>query len=232
MQIPEQFQQKMVRSFGERGSAWLAHLPHIYERAVRKWSLTNCSLSPEIFYNLICFGDSPDFGPVVLKIGMPHRELFTEIQALRLYGGRHICACHDADPELGALLLERVVPGTDLTHVASHRERSLVGAGLMARLPVPLAEGHGFPAYSALLQEAFRWVRAENRAGVAMLALVETAEALFREVEEEGGPAVLLHGDLHHKNILRDRQGGWRAIDPKGIAGVAVMETARFIQNE
>ncbi|MFZ5828390.1 MAG: aminoglycoside phosphotransferase family protein, partial [Bacillota bacterium] len=42
----------------------------------------------------------------------------------------------------------------------------------------------------------------------------------------------LLHGDLHHKNILRDRQGGWRAIDPKGIAGVAVMETARFIQNE
>ncbi|WP_373298360.1 aminoglycoside phosphotransferase family protein [Paludibacterium paludis] len=29
----------------------------------------------------------------------------------------------------------------------------------------------------------------------------------------------LLHGDLHHDNVLFDSSHGWLAIDPKGVIG-------------
>ena len=34
-------------------------------------------------------------------------------------------------------------------------------------------------------------------------------------------PQMLLHGDLHHWNILSDADRGWMAIDPKGVIGAS-----------
>ena len=42
---------------------------------------------------------------------------------------------------------------------------------------------------------------------------------------------LLLHGDLHHDNILLGK-GGYYAIDPKGVVGSAVFDIPRFILNE
>ncbi len=41
----------------------------------------------------------------------------------------------------------------------------------------------------------------------------------------------LLHGDLHHENILWDDALGWLAIDPKGVIGPKPMECGRFLHN-
>ena len=51
---------------------------------------------------------------------------------------------------------------------------------------------------------------------------------------------VLLHGDLHHDNILQNgddearhsfSDGGWLVIDPKGVIGESAYEVAAFIRN-
>ena len=46
---------------------------------------------------------------------------------------------------------------------------------------------------------------------------------------------VLLHGDLHHQNVLRHGSGGaddvWRAIDPRGWWGDPAFDTAAFMVN-
>ena len=42
---------------------------------------------------------------------------------------------------------------------------------------------------------------------------------------------VMLHGDLHHENILLDEQRGWLAIDPKGVIGPRAYQPARFLNN-
>jgi streptomycin 6-kinase len=44
---------------------------------------------------------------------------------------------------------------------------------------------------------------------------------------ESIGPPVLLHGDLHHDNILQNNNE-WLAIDPKGIIGEPEFEIAAF----
>jgi streptomycin 6-kinase len=42
---------------------------------------------------------------------------------------------------------------------------------------------------------------------------------------------VILHGDLHHANILSSTRGGWVAIDPKGILGDPGYEVGSFMLN-
>lgn len=233
LQLPQPFREKIVRAFGETGSNWLRRLPELLERCAERWRLTDCRLSPALSYNLICFARSPAFGPVALKIGVPHPELSTEMKALALYKGRHICRCHDQDEAMGALLLERVMPGLDLDSLPGSRDRIMTAARLIARLPIPLADDHGLPSYADWVGRAFARARAEHPAFARLLGLVDTAEGLFSELEATTNrPRVLLHGDLHHKNILQDAAGEWKAIDPKGAVGLPILEAARFVLNE
>ena len=44
-------------------------------------------------------------------------------------------------------------------------------------------------------------------------------------------PSVALHGDMHHNNVLRDADGRWLAIDPKGLAGDAGYDFANILHN-
>lgn len=232
MHLPPAFTAQIERIFGDRGQAWLAQLPQILARCQERWNLTDPSPAGSLSYNLVCFAESPVYGSVVLKIGVPNPELLTEKKALSLFAGRPVCACHDADEALGALLLERIMPGADLTSIQSREERFSIAAGVIATLAAPVADGHGFPSYADWIGRAFTRVRQENRAGPDLLALVDMAEHLFHEMETDGRPRVLLHGDLHHKNILQGRDGLWKAIDPKGVTGPSFLEAGRFMINE
>jgi streptomycin 6-kinase len=66
--------------------------------------------------------------------------------------------------------------------------------------------------------------------------------AVARELLARPGPRVVLHGDVHHGNVLRfagapdDRRadgddGDWRAIDPKALVGAPGFDTANVLCN-
>jgi streptomycin 6-kinase len=61
--------------------------------------------------------------------------------------------------------------------------------------------------------------------------LVERAEQTFAALSASSGRSVLLHGDLHHANILFSSRSGWMAIDPKGIVGDPGYEVGSFMLN-
>ena len=61
--------------------------------------------------------------------------------------------------------------------------------------------------------------------------LVETAERLFAELLNSMQQPVLLHGDLHHWNILSAERQPWLAIDPKGIVGEPAYEVGAILRN-
>jgi streptomycin 6-kinase len=42
---------------------------------------------------------------------------------------------------------------------------------------------------------------------------------------------VVLHGDIHHGNVLHDAQRGWLAIDPKGHMGERGYDYANMLCN-
>lgn len=58
------------------------------------------------------------------------------------------------------------------------------------------------------------------------------AEQISHSLCETYPGELLLHGDLHHDNILLDQNNCYRIIDPKGIIGDVVFDIPRFILNE
>jgi streptomycin 6-kinase len=63
-------------------------------------------------------------------------------------------------------------------------------------------------------------------------ALVDRAEKTFLSLcATQSEPRLLLHGDLHHMNILKDDARGWLVIDPKGVVGELAYEPAAILHN-
>src|SRR5438128_12681264 len=64
-----------------------------------------------------------------------------------------------------------------------------------------------------------------------LLALLEEAETLYAELSASMAEPVLLHGDLHHDNILSATRQPWLAIDPKGLIGEPAYEVGAWLRN-
>lgn len=60
--------------------------------------------------------------------------------------------------------------------------------------------------------------------------LIAEANQISDELEDSKPSETLLHGDLHHGNILRG-ESGWVAIDPKGLLGDPSFEITGYIRN-
>jgi streptomycin 6-kinase len=61
--------------------------------------------------------------------------------------------------------------------------------------------------------------------------LVEDAQRTYAELSESQTGPRLLHGDLHHYNVLVDNRRGWLAIDPKGVLGEREYECGASLRN-
>lgn len=60
---------------------------------------------------------------------------------------------------------------------------------------------------------------------------IKQAHAIVDELQSTAQSHHLLHGDLHHDNILLDALGNGIAIDPKGVIGEAAYEVGAFMCN-
>lgn len=60
---------------------------------------------------------------------------------------------------------------------------------------------------------------------------LKKAQKIFLDLESTQKTKVILHGDLHHFNILHDKKYGWLAIDPKGYIGEPEFEIGAYLKN-
>jgi streptomycin 6-kinase len=228
MQIPDYFIRKAGRHFG---GDWISNLPKYLDRCQEKWHLTNMHPVGNLSINLVCYAQSDIYGDVVLKLEGPHSERYTEIIALQLFGGRHACQLLAVDREIAALLLERVSPGSHLRTLPDKRKQLEIGADLISNLPIPVDQTHRLPTYRQWINNATDTILPAYQPNPRLRSLMSITEGLFNEICPPGSPQYLLHGDLHHDNILQSNHAGWKIIDPQGVIGVPFMESARFIQN-
>jgi streptomycin 6-kinase len=229
---PEAFKKTIIGVHGEKGAEWLRALPALIQECIERFSIRLDEPFDGLSFNLVIPGRLADGTEAVLKLGVPCKELTTEICVLRLYQGSGAIRLFDADIERGILLLERAIPGDPIYQREGEESAAAIAATMMSRLwRDPPAEDL-FPSLADWYR-GFEKLRARfcGSTGPFPGAMVERAEHLSSELLASSQGEVVLHGDLHHFNILAAKREPWLVIDPKGVIGDRAFEPAIFLLN-
>jgi streptomycin 6-kinase len=229
--LPEEFTRTIAGTFGDRGVAWLADLPALVAACAERWGLT---VGPpfDLSYNYVAPATRADGSEVVLKVGTPSHESLTERAAMRIYGGRGAAQVLASDEALGAMLLERVRPGVTLAEMDDDERATAIAADVMRALWRPAPPEHAFPSaaeYTRGLEELHPHFGGGT--GPFPRHLADQAVRLRAELLASMGEPVVLHGDLHHFNILSAEREPWLMIDAKGVVGESTFEVGAFLHN-
>jgi streptomycin 6-kinase len=230
--LPEEFTQRIEGTFGRAGKMWIHDLPVLLKEISQRWSLKLLPPFDNLSYNYVVPVIRKDGAEAVLKLGVPNKELTNEIEALHLLRGRGTVKLFESDRELGALLLERLNPGRPVYELADDEAATSIAAQWMERVWEPAPEGHPFPTVSDW-GKGFQRLRNEFEGATGLFPeeLVIKAERVFQDLLGSMADSVLLHGDLHHWNILSAEREPWLAIDPKGVVGEPAYEVGAWLRN-
>lgn len=230
--LPLEFIRRIQDTFGDNGDAWLEKFPQTLIGYAQNWNLDILPHIEHLSYNFVAPVRREDRGEAILKLGVPNHEITSEIAALRIYDGRGAARLLEADANGGAMLLEYVRPGVPLLEVSDDDKATEVAALTMQKLWRPISNIPGLISIEDWSM-GFKRLRQHYQGGTGPFPkrLVEQAESLFPELIKSTEKTVLLHGDLHHWNILSARRQPWLAIDPKGILGDPAFEVAAWMKN-
>lgn len=240
-EVPERLRRHIEAVLGDDGRGWLATLPDAIAQACERWSLEPEEPFADLTYAWVAPVRRADGSPAVLKLGWPHEEAVTGVAALRIFDGRGAVRLLDADAERCWLLMERLSPGGSLAPLDDESATRIL-ARVMARLHREPPRRHALPTVERWWRDALDRGRGRVSASDSRLpsGLLRWCERALASLEADGRPRAVLHGDLHHRNVLsasgtrpaRSRDGEtWLAIDPKGVVGDPAFEPGAFLRN-
>jgi streptomycin 6-kinase len=235
LEPPERLVRTVSAWEGDPGRAWLATLPELVADHLRRWELRpERVLSPGGQISMIVLVRQADDTPATLKVGLVTDETRHEHAALTRWDGRGAVRLLRADPDAGALLLERLHSDVSLRSLPEPKAM-LEACATLQRLWVPPGEGHPFvpvAEHTARLAALLRERRERPYVPEEARALIDEALAVRDELcSAAPGEAVLLHGDYHHGNVLAADRVPWLAIDPKPVAGEPAYDLAWLVRD-
>jgi streptomycin 6-kinase len=194
---------------------------------IESWGLTPDGDPFETPSSWLCFVTRGN-EHAVLKAFKPDSDEAPSARYLTLHKGRGTVRVLDSDDR--AILLERIAPGTMLRTLpleGRDDDATHIVCDTIEKLQSAKADPAGWPGHDLQFSVV--------GTGYAIPPLSEDiaarAAAMFRDLEASQPARVLLHGDLHHDNILFDTTRGWLAIDPKGEVGELAYELAAPLRN-
>ncbi|MEV4640525.1 aminoglycoside phosphotransferase family protein [Actinoplanes sp. NPDC049548] len=230
---PSAFTRNVTGTWGSAGQAWLAELPDLIAAVAHEWDLTVDEPYP-LSFNWVAPVRRADGTAAVLKLGVPGAgHLSREAAALTFFGGDGAVRLLGRDDERGALLLERAEPGTTLRSLVRRddEQATAVLIALMRRLHRPAPADLPVGDLAARTADFAGHLRRYPGDDPFPRSLVEQAMALYADLCSSATERVVLHGDLHHENVLAAGREPWLVIDPHGVAGDPAAELGPVLYN-
>jgi streptomycin 6-kinase len=130
------------------------------------------------------------------------------------------------------LILERLRPGHTLAELKDDEEAVHVASQIMKKLWVAAPKNSNIETVVDRENSLKRIARQHpNGFGPISKEKMEEALKLFEQLNREMNQPYLLHGDLHHYNILKNGDS-WTAIDPKGLIGDREYDVIQYLLNK
>ena len=222
---------RMTDLHGQSAREWLDGLSSLIRTLEERWQIQVSYPFQPLTYNYIAPARRSDGTEVILKLGVPEDPFDREAECLRLFAGNGAAYLLEHDSELGAMLLERIRPGSNIKQL-DEEQAVMAAARVMRQLHQPVNTTFHFPTVQDW-GKGFQRLRDRFAGGSGHLPsdLVVEGEEIFASLSNSMDTPVLLHGDLHHENILACERQPWLAIDPQGVIGEPAYEVGAFLRN-
>lgn len=222
---------RVMESLGPAGHAWLAALPAILAETSEEWDLRVGRPYEGGAVAFVAPAERSDKMRVVLKISIMEDETRTEPDALALWNGDGAVRLLEVDRHRGAMLLERLEPGTALKDHSDRDAAITIACELLSRLWRPVQDGHPFPSVRDLaLRLSFELPDVFERLGRPFeQRLIDEAVRLCLEVAVSEEPIGLANRDFHLGNVLAAEREPWLLIDPKPLIGERAFDCGHLL---
>jgi streptomycin 6-kinase len=219
LDIPNEVRNKLI---ADGNATWLDELPSVVESLAQEWSLDIGATLRGGHAAFVVEATLADGTAAVLKVGVPgtRREITFEATVLSLADGDGCASLLRDDLDRSALLLERL--GAALYDVVPDpTTRHDMMCDIAARLWRPVSPDVDLPTgadkaleYSDLLPRLW-----EETGRACSEATVEDALECMerRRRAHDDRHTVLVHGDIHDRNVLQASDGTFKLIDPGGL---------------
>jgi streptomycin 6-kinase len=177
---------------------------------------------------ILAFGQR-DNQSVVLKVIRRDADEWRSGDVLTAFEGRGVVRVLDhAD---GAVLLERLMPGQSLVSLVVNGEDDRA-TGILADV-IGRMSPDAPPSTCPTIADLARGFECSSACGDDRIPkpLLEAARHMHVQLCATQSRPRLLHGDLHHDNVLLDSNRGWLAVDPKGVVGELEYEVGAALRN-
>ena len=232
--MPAELAELHEKYTGDDGRRWVAGLPALADAYLDRWQLRIDGPLASGAVALIIPVARRDGSKLVLKLQPVDDETGGEPAALRAWGGRGAVQLLEHDPRSGAMLLERLDASRDLSTLQDDFAAAKIIAKLLVELnsvPAPTGMRHLSDVAAATLAgtpEAIQLARDPDERRLLINCTDRFSELIKDPIDNR-----LLHWDLHYYNTLATMGSdlGWKAIDPKPLAGDSGFELLPALWN-
>lgn len=203
----------------------------VVEKYRKPWELSEIEFQKSLSTNsLIFYAVSKQYGRVILKV-LINNGFDKEILACKLFQGENFCKIYEYSLEDQVYIMERIMPADTLYESAPRNDRIKIVGRIFKGLHKTDIPDSAFPTYSEWFEAGKEGTK--NRKDCEELyQYLYSAERMLADINQKYSRTLLLHGDLHHENILKNENGSYTVIDPKGVIGDPVFDLSRFILDE
>jgi streptomycin 6-kinase len=231
MRLPDKFVQILKNIHKEKADEWLSNFDEMIACYEQKWELSIHDPF-DLSFNFVAPATRNSGEEVVLKAVLSDKEFRAELEVLQLMKGKGMVELLEHDLDQGVMILERLRPGHTLADIKDDEEAAHITSQIMKKLWVAAPKNTDIETVVDRENSLKRIARHHpNGFGPIAKEKIEEAQKLFEQLNCEINQPYLLHGDLHHYNILKNGDS-WTAIDPKGLIGDREYDVIQYLLNK
>lgn len=233
LQLSDKYINNITFIHKEKGKEWLRNLPDLISYCEKRWKLKVQDIF-ELSFNFVAAAVFADGTEAVLKLSIPSKDFTYELEALKQFKNhnRKMVQLLDYDLDKGIILLERLKPGQMLASLEDDEQATRIAASVLKELWIPAVEDFTLPTTKER-EASLIAIREKHPNGLGPIPAqwLEEAELMFNKLHATSTEPYLLHGDLHHYNIL-SKNDYWMVIDPQGLIGEREYDLIQYLLNK
>jgi streptomycin 6-kinase len=226
MQLNASFIKNIHATYGQEGKTWLNNLSDHLERLSAQWNFQMIHPVKDISYHFVAVVKLPSRF-AILKTAPRAARLMAEAEWLNAHK-KSVPILFHIDKENNAYLMEKLEPGTSLKYLVKQGDDEKA-TRIISQVILDLQSSDTLHQinYQHISEHisSFSFLR-----GHIDTNIIHRAESIFNDLCADRSNDVILHGDLHHDNILQNHTS-WSVIDPHGYIGDPCAEVGPMIFN-